>query len=85
MTESPGNLRQSASAGKIAATFIGYGLVCIPLAGVAWDAASDLISGHLSMRKAGIGAIALILLIIALRFAARSLVKIDAPSTSNPA
>jgi hypothetical protein len=84
MTDSEGNHRASASTAKLVATLLGYGLVCIPLAGLAWDAASDLISGHLSAQKTAYGLPALILLLIVLRFAGRALARLDATSTSNP-
>lgn len=84
MTDSAGNHGRSASTSKLVATLLGYGVVCIPLAGVAWDAASDLISGHLSARKAAFGVPAFILLLIVLRFAGRALARLDASSTSNP-
>ena len=80
MTDSP----NSASPGKIVATLLGFGLLCVPLAGVAWDAASALISGHLTARKVTFGVPALILLLIVLRFAGRALARLDATSTSNP-
>ena len=79
MTDSP----NSASTGKIVATLLAFGLLCVPLAGVAWDAASALISGHLSARQAALGVPALILLLIVLRFAGRALARLDATSTSN--
>lgn len=79
MTDSP----NMASTGKIVATLLGFGVLCVPLAGVAWDAASALISGHLSARQAALGVPALILLIIVLRFAGRALARLDTTSTSN--
>ncbi len=65
-------------AGKVVATLLGFSLVSIPLAGYSWDMLSDLISGHLTSRKALIGIPVMIALAVVLRFAARALVRLDA-------
>lgn len=79
--ESGVSQRSSPSVGKVVLTLLGFGLVSVPLAGFAWDVASDLISGHLTSRSAAIGVPVVIALAIVLRFAARVLAKLD-PSTN---
>jgi hypothetical protein len=66
-----------ASIGKTIATLLGFGLVLIPLAGYTWDVLSDLISGHLTSRKALIGIPVMIALAVVVRFAASAIARLD--------
>jgi hypothetical protein len=74
--------RSSAPVGKLVLTLLGFGLVAIPLAGFTWDVVSDLISGHLTSRKALIGVPVMIALAVVLRLAARTLVRLDSSMDS---
>lgn len=74
--------RSSAPVGKLVLTLLGFGLVAIPLAGFAWDVVSDLISGHLTSRKALNGVPVMIALAVVLRLAARALVRLDSSMDS---
>lgn len=74
--------RSSASVGKVVVTLLGFGLVSIPLAGFTWEVLSDLISGHLTSRKALVGAPVMIALAIVVWFAARVLVRLDSSLNS---
>jgi hypothetical protein len=74
--------RSSAPVGKLVFTLLGFGLVSIPLAGFTWEVISDLISGHLTSRRALIGIPVMIALVVALRLAARALIRIDSSMNS---
>jgi phosphotransferase system glucose/maltose/N-acetylglucosamine-specific IIC component len=70
--------RGNTGVATIVATLLGIAVIAIPLAGLTWDVLSDLISGHLGARKALLGFPAMIVLAIVLRFAARTLIRLDA-------
>lgn len=70
---------------RVVTTLLIYAIIAIPLGGYTWDVLSDLISGHLTMRKALIGVPVIIALLIVLRFAARAFQKLDAAHTANGA
>lgn len=69
---------QSASVSRIVLTLLGYALLAIPLGGYAWDAASDLLSGHVTARKGLIGIPVAIAFLLVLKLAASTLTRIDA-------
>jgi hypothetical protein len=77
--------RSSPSVGTVVLTLLGFGLVSIPLAGFTWDVVSDLISGHLTSRKALIGVPVVIALAIVLRLAARALARLDSSTSAGVA
>lgn len=80
-----GPTQHSPPVGRVVTTLLIYGIIAIPLGGYTWDVLSDLISGHLTSRKAVIGIPVIIALIIVVRFAARAIVKLDADSSSSGA
>ena len=80
-----GSTQHSPSVGRVVTTLFIYGIIAIPLGGYTWDVLSDLISGHLTSRKALTGIPVIIALLIVLRFAARAFVKLDADSPSSGA
>jgi hypothetical protein len=74
--------RSSAPVGRLVFTLLGFGLLSIPLAGFTWEVISDLISGHLTSRRALIGLPIMVALGIVLRLAARALSRIDSSMNS---
>lgn len=66
------------------AILLGFAVVSIPLAGYTWDVLSDLISGHLTSRKALIGLPAMIVLALVVRFAASALGRLDSIFEGTP-
>ena len=74
---------QHVSVGKTVAMLLGLGLVMIPLAGYTWDVLSDLITGHLTSRKALIGLPVLIALAVVVRFAAGAVSRLDASTLTS--
>jgi hypothetical protein len=67
----------STTVGRLVITLLGFAIIAIPLAGYTWEVISDLISGHMTARRTIIGIPVLGALILVLRLAARTLVKLD--------
>lgn len=74
--------RSSAPVGRLVLTLLGFGLISIPLAAFTWEVVSDLISGHMTSRRALIGVPVMIALAVVLRLAASALMRIDSSTNA---